>query len=335
VCEAGLGEAFLQLQLGEDGNLGSEKEPIAYGSASFWVEATDLGDERTALLATGVDDRARASIEMIVEQEPGGFFDWGAFADVRLHMDSNARVDSYDSADGSYAAQTSGSGNSAHANENGDVGSNGPISMDSNTVVWGDATPGPSSSVAQNGNSEVTGSTTPLLTPVVFPPITVPAGGPGANALVNGTQSRAAGTYFNVAGPATIVVRNLTVDSNSEIRIDASGGPVTFYVARNFTLNSNAKIYSLTRTPADVAFNLSSAPANTVLFDSNVELYGTVYAPQADIRIDSNAQIFGSIVAWRLELNSNSMIHYDEAHARQGAAADSGFRLLCWRVVEQ
>jgi hypothetical protein len=346
VCEAGLGEAYLQLQTTGDGNLGSEAEPIAYGDGSFWVVATDLGDERTALLATGVDDRARTSIEMIVAEEPGAFFQWGAFADDRLRMDSNASVDSYDSSDGSYASQESGSGSSAHANENGDIGSNGPITMDSNTIVWGDATPGPSSSVAQNGNSDVTGATTPLVTPVVFPPIAVPAGGPGASATINGVAVRPPGTYFfsnltlnsnsvlTVTGPAVLVVRNLTVDSNSQLLVDALGGGVTIYVARNFVLNSNAQVRSLTSTPSDVAINLSSVPANTVFFDSNVQLHGTVYAPAADIRIDSNAQLFGAIMAWRLELNSNSRIHYDEALARQGGA-EAGFRLLCWRMVEQ
>ncbi len=346
VAEAALGEAFLQLQLGEDGNLGSEQAPVAYGPAQYWVVATDLGDDRTALRATGVDDRARASIEMVLEQEPSGFFQWGAFADTSLHMDSNARVDSYDSGEGTYASQVSGNGNSAHANENGDIGSNGPITMDSNTKVWGDATPGPTSSATLKGNSIVSGATTPLSAPVVFPPIAVPAGGPGANSTINGSQNRAAGTYFyntlalnsnsklNVTGPATIVVRNLTVNSNAQIKIDATNGPVTIYVAKNFTLDSNAQIYSLTKTPSDVALNLSSVPADTVEFDSNTQLWGTVYAPNANIEIDSNAEIYGSIVAWKLELNSNSRVHYDEALARQGAAADGGYRMLCWRVLE-
>jgi hypothetical protein len=38
-------------------------------------------------------------------------------------------------------------------------------------------------------------------------------------------------------------------------------------------------------------------------------------------------------MAWRLELNSNSRVHYDEA-LRWGGA-EPGYQLLCWRVVEQ
>ena len=345
VCEAGLGEAFLQLQSTGDGNLGSEDAPVAYGDASFWVVATDLGDERTSLLATGIDDHARARIEMIVAEEPGGFFQWGVFADDSLHMDSNARVDSYDSRDGPYVAQVTGSGNAAHALENGDIGSNGPITMDSNTLVWGDATPGPTDAVVQSGNSDVTGATRPLVTPVVFPPIAVPAGGPGASATINGIGLRGPGTHFfnnltlnsnsilTVTGPATLVVRNLNIGSNSRLLVNALGGGVTIYVARNFVLDSNAQIRSLTSKPSDVTINLSSTATNTIFFDSNTELYGTVYAPRADITIDSNAQIFGAIAARTLELASNAFVHYDEALARLDDGGD-GFRLLCWRVEQ-
>lgn len=346
VAEAGLGEALVQLRLGADGNLGSEQAPVAYGASSYWVSATDLGGQRTALEATGVDDRARARIEVVLESQPAGFFRWGAFADDRLVIDSNARIDSYDSGDGTYASQVSGNGNSAHAHEEGHIGSNGPISMDSNTKVWGDATPGVSSSVTLSGNSIVSGSTIPRTAPLVLPPLAVPAGGPGANSTINGTQNRASGTYFyntltldsnsilNVTGPAVIVVNNLTANSNSQIRVNAADGGVTLYINKKFELNSNAQIYSLTKTPADVSINLGSTPTDTVKFDSNTQLWGTVYAPKANIKIDSNAEIYGSIASWRLELNSNSRIHYDTALARQGAVAGGNYEVISWRVLE-
>ena len=37
ITEAGLSEAMLQLSRGEAANLGTEQQPIAYGSANYWV----------------------------------------------------------------------------------------------------------------------------------------------------------------------------------------------------------------------------------------------------------------------------------------------------------
>ena len=69
---------------------------------------------------------------------------WGAFGDESMLMDSNAMVDSYDSSLGTYASQaTNGTDPDHYAGESGNVGSNGNIDLLANTVVHGNATPGP------------------------------------------------------------------------------------------------------------------------------------------------------------------------------------------------
>ena len=98
-------------------------------------------------------------------------------------------------------------------------------------------------------------------------------------------------------------------------------------------------------TPADISLYLDSDniinpgvdvdldELNTVELDSNAELYGTIYAPNAAIDIDSNFQLFGSVVARRVHLDSNAKIHFDESLLLVHASASSGFETICWRVL--
>jgi hypothetical protein len=177
VCEAGLSEAIFELSKGNSGALGSKQNPVDYDGAAFWVEAADLGDQQTRLLATGEVDRAGERIEMTVRQVNDSMFLWAAFGDLHLDLDSNARVDSYDATLGTYASQVvNGSGSDAYANAKGHVGSNDDIDLYSNSKIWGNATPGPSGLTTEHGpNAHVEGSITPLPEPMDLPAIDVPA----------------------------------------------------------------------------------------------------------------------------------------------------------------
>jgi len=364
-CEAGLSAAVRDLATGGTGDLGLQNAPVAYGEQSYWVVSTPMGDGRTSLRSVGRDDRSRMGVEVVVQPDPDSFFRWAAFGEESLHMDSNARTDSYNSSINqglnSYPSQkVNGSGSNAYANTNGDVGSNGNITMDSNIGVYGDASPGPSG-VVTGDLDKITGSTTPLPTSVELPDLIVPAiplgGGTDAahNYVVNTTTLPSGNYHFNdfqvntsktltINGPATIICENFKLKAGSQVRVNATGGPVKFYVVNDFVLNSNTRIYSATYSPLDVAFNLQSDnildpgidvtfDEDLVDFDSGSMLYGTIFAPDAEITIDSNFEQFGSLVARRCFLYSDARIHYDELLATVSQAAKNVFTTLCWRVV--
>jgi hypothetical protein len=140
-----------------------------------------------------------------------------------------------------------------------------------------------------------------------------------------------AGGKLVVTGPATIVADRFELASNSELIVDADGGPVDIYVINDFVLNSNTLIASSTFTPADVDVELDP---DEIGFESNAQLFGTLYAPQAAIEIDSNFELFGAIVARRLTLDSNSRVHYDQALLQETEEeGSSSFQRLCWRMI--
>jgi hypothetical protein len=311
-------------------------------------------------MAYGRDDGSEVGVEVVVQQTPQGFFRWAAFGEEELHMDSNARTDSYDSSLGTYTAQaTNGSGSNQYANTEGDIGSNGTITMDSNIGVYGDASPGPGESVIDGGGPSgvITGSTTPMLAPIALPEIVVPSIPlTSASLTITGATTLASGSYYygsltvnnskelTINGPATVVVDNFNLKSGSSLLINASGGPVEFFVVDDFKLNSNTTVQSTTQDPSDVAFNLLSDnildpgidvtfDEDLVDFDSGSKMYATIYAPSAEITIDSNFELFGSLIARRVDLDSNCRIHYDERLATLSEDEDPVYETLCWRLV--
>jgi len=357
-AEAGLSEAVFDLNRGGIGVVGSQQAPQTMNGSEYWVSSADLPNGMKTLVATGVDNRAGMRIELTVVEDLSNLWTWGAFGDEELTMDSNARVDSYDSMLGTYASQqVNGSGTNAYALSTGDVGSNGDIDIMSNSSVQGSAVPGPSSAVTITGTASVSGSTAPntslvdlpkLVMPVIgssgdlkvasTTPVVLPSGDHEFDDLVLGN-----GAVLTVTGPARIVTVNMELRSNAQIVVDASLGPVEFFVYQDFIMNSSTMIASTTFTPADVSINLNSDniinPAQTVqlaevTLESNSVIYGTLFAPNAQVDIDSNFELFGSVVARQVHLDSWARIHFDEQLLNvTNSTSSNGWQAVCWRKV--
>ncbi len=355
VCQAGLSQAVYQMHRGEDPSVGSREEPAAWGASRYWVESESPSTDIIRIRATGLDDRAGASMELVARRVPNTIWRYGAFGRDYLHMDSNARVDSYDSRLGTYAVQAvHGSGSTAYANSDGNVGSNGDVLLDQNAKVWGDAIAGPDHDTTVLGNAIVSGSTAPASAQIELPAIVVPAYSSfGAlmvsanSALPASNRSYSSLTVGNnrtltINGPANFVVGSLTLRSGSRIVVNATNGPVTLYVLDNFVMNSNTQIASTESRPQDVTLNLLSdnvinpdvhVQLDQVDFDSNSRIFGTIYAPSAAVTFDSNFELYGAIMARSIDIASNSRFHYDEALLDVTASGPPTYETICWRDI--
>jgi hypothetical protein len=138
------------------------------------------------------------------------------------------------------------------------------------------------------------------------------------------------------------VFEDFLLDSNAEFLVDASAGPVEVYINGDFILESNTLMASKTYAPADLRVNLLSdnvkdpsiqVQLDIVTFDSNAQLYGTIYAPKTVIDIDSNFELFGSLIARRVTLDSNARVHYDESLATAASLTESSYSTICWRIL--
>lgn len=347
VAEAGVAEAIYDLSQGGDGSLGGAKQRLDYGGGTYWVETQALGGSLLSLVSTGLDGTSAARIQVVLDLSAGSLFSWGAFGDEGLSMSSNTHIDSYDSGAGTYADQAvNGSGADTYANQNGNVGSNGSVTLDQNATVNGSAIPGPSGTTTVSDNAEVTGSTSPAPITSEMPMIEVPPTVSSGDLTINANNTYTLppgehafdafklknGATLIVQGPATVVFQSALLRAGSEVQVDASGGPVQFYVIEDFLMNANTMFAAVSRIPADLDLFLLSdnvinpdAPVDLddVDFESNSEFYGTIYAPNAHITINSNFELYGSLVARAVVLDSWARIHFDEALLESSQESES------------
>ncbi len=355
IAEAGMNEAIAVLSSRGKDAMKAETYPKTLGAVDYAVtvtfgdESPHLADDLIQIVATANERQHERRIETMLQitGSNGGRYNFGAFGDRFLAMDSNAGIDAWNSDNGAYRDQLTGKHHGIdYALQDSSASSNGNISLDSNSFVFGDANPGTGKGVSTASNSFVSGSTAPASEPVVIPPIDVPT----VPTLINfekdkGKHTMGPGTFgfrkltmdsnsrLTITGPATLVVRDFKLLSNSEIYIDSTNGPVDFYVTKSFEANSNTEFRSLNSNPQDLTVNYTGT--STAIFNSNTEFWGAFVAPKAAIELDSNAEVWGIIGGKSLSLKSNSMVHVDHAlmGGGGGSSGQHGLQLavLSWR----
>lgn len=357
VAEAGLGEAYLELEEGRlalDGQpepvLGSVEEPLELSHVRYWVEGENLGTRVYALRSTALERQARERIELVVREIPDGFFRYAVFGDEGVIFNTSSFVDSYDSALGVYDDQYDSS--TRHATEFGNVGSNVGIALQTNTQIWGSANPGPEHQVSFLGpNTSVSGSTDPALELVPLPPIAVPVVASSGTANVKkktlylgpgdvhySSVQVSSGGAIEIRGPARVVFDDLLLAANTTLKMVTTGGPIEIYGTGNFRMQANSHLVTNSIRPHDAAIYISSnnidgTPRSTVEFNANAEYTGLIYAPRSSIAIHAMFEIYGSVMARRVALGSNSAIHYDTSLLFDDDNGPPVYEQVSWRPI--
>lgn len=206
-----------------------------------------------------------------------------------IQINGNDRIDSYDSALGSYGSQAPGS--------NVNVASNGSVSLTGSSDVHGNVYYGAGS--APTG--PITGSTAKLEEPLKYDPPVLPASytSHGAVSLSGGkTLTLAAGNHY---------FTSLSMSGSTTLNVT---GPVKMYVQGAFSMDGNASIAVAGNSPANLEINILGSSAVTL---AKNDLYAMLYAPQSALIMSGNADLFGSVVAATIQMNGNNTIHYDQA----------------------
>jgi hypothetical protein len=328
LAQGGLFEAWHAFRSGMPlGDFGTALAPIRLGEGVFWVEVAPLEGSRVRLLSTALLGSGRAAVQAVVTV--GGetpLFRQTIHSDEALTVNEGVVIDSYDSSLGSYESQVHGGtiNGYLHARTHGDVASNRNVNLNSQSTVLGDAIPGPGHVVVFNNNSYVHGATTPAEHPFEYTPIPAPnlpsqgmmavparfedslgAGNYGFDSFSLGTES-----ILTVQGPATIVTRSFNGGRDARLVIDATNGPVTFFVLESFTYLRGFQSVAAPGSPCAVAFMIESE--QDIVFPSQSRVRGGYYAPNASILFANNCEAWGAFAARRLEMSSSMRFHYDE-----------------------
>lgn len=210
----------------------------------------------------------------------------------RVTMSGNAEIDSYNSDDGPYTLAT--------RLHNGNVASNGSISMSGNAKIRGDAlykttfTTSGNAGVVPPGVAKIMNGTITLANPTLPASYTNRGNFSGSG---NGSTTLSAGNYYYTG---------FSLSGNHTLNVT---GQVNIYVNGGVSLSGNMTVAG--NLPANFKVFLMSNSA--VSLSGNGTLYADVYAPNSAITLSGNGNFFGRAAGKSIAVSGNGGIHYDEA----------------------
>jgi len=305
-AEASVDSVIGRLRSGNTENLAE----AGLAEGQYWAEVDATGTLTYLITGHGRQTGQLRELEALVRLSPQSVFQFALFGHQSILVAGSAITDSYNSALGSYDAQTPG--------DDGDVGTNstadGGVTIDGSIAINGQVAVGaqaqdPESVVQVNGGSAIITADPPIVPmtqSMSLPAVSVPAGLTCTELKIAGqtttTLSSAVGAYcftdVKLSGGAT-----LTAD-----------GPVKVYVTGEFSASGNTLI-GVPENPPSMLFLMASNQQVTI--ESNLtgttRFYGGFYAPTATIDISGDAEVFGSVIAKNVEVSGHAKVHYDEA----------------------
>lgn len=327
LAESGINEAWATLQeKGEDALVDEFAQPRSFGPDEVDVAVTlgkddpTIASNRLLIKATATDGTTPVSTQAMVYRVPNGAYRYGIFGDTHVTLESNAYIDSYDSSTGPYDPDAFGG--------LADVGSNGDIELNANVEVNGGVAPGPGGVVDDSApQTNVTGVMAPAEETFDIPRLEVPdlptlpplnIRGParlGPGDLHFSRLTVQGGGRLRVQGPATLVLDDLTLASNSSLVLDASTGPITVHCTGDVDLNSNSTLNTIADRARDVIMNVAWDPTDRdheLVLASNADFQGVLIAPESDVVLNSNFVVYGGVMAGSVTMESNARVHFDE-----------------------
>jgi len=188
---------------------------------------------------------------------------------------------------------------------NGDVFTNGTLSLGGGSILHGDVT---AKQITLASRATITGLRNILANLMSFMWVSVPAGLPDLGAVrVSNAQT--------IVGPGSFKVSGLTLSKGATLSIDNSAGPVTLYVTGGITTSAGARILTTDKNPEKFAIYVASA--DKVALGTSSAFYGVVYAPNSSVVLSGGGEFFGAFVGGSVSLGSKSKVHYDSTLRRQ------------------
>ncbi len=260
----------------------------------------------------------------------------GPFGSHWVHLNQNAKVDSYDSRIGPYS-ESKGSKAIVGSNIN-PKDSEAGVRLDNNAIVRGDVEVTSSEEeghVTRGRNSEVEGSILYdragwELLPLEMPgadEYTVVGGEPGG--IIDGKTGKIGGyeitdNNFRAYNNAEVTFRSGTyhfdtfqLDNNVEFWVDPDIGPdetVDIYVESEISFDNNCELgteIQITGDTTKLRFYFNGV--NKVDISNNVTFYGVMYAPNAKIEVRNNDSVYGNLIGKQVYIWNNGAVHYDKA----------------------
>ncbi|MBA7644842.1 hypothetical protein ES703_52589 [subsurface metagenome] len=286
---------------------------------------------------TGKSGRAERKINATLQLQ--GPFESAIFVDATIDLKSGTVVDWF---------------NFGENERNLQVGTNRtePASIDlkNGATVNGDVVVGAGGDpdvVINSTWATITGETYALTERYQLPPITVPQHIqelPSQGTIEESTTITTSGKYdeidlanskiITIDGPVILyIIGDIILKNSAELQVvDADTNPdasLVLYLGGDAEVKNSGAINNMAEDAKKVQiYGLDTC--ESIILKNNSNLYGTIYAPNADVEMKNSADIFGAVVARSFEQKNSATFNYD-ASLRDVGVDDEPVRF----VVEQ
>lgn len=348
IAEAGLHRAMVELNANGSWRNGYYKQVLNGGYYNILMvdSLTDSTLSDTILLTSkGYFDNSISNLEAWIAPEYYRPFQYSAYGDDSLIMDNGTCTDSYNSDSGTYVA--------TQLNEEGNIGSNGGISLKGGSVVNGDAQTSDTGNFIIENPSVVNGDTTSSA------PVTDNLQVSDAEFVwaktVNNAPAGFSGTYNYNPGLGTLTLgakdtmtladgvyyfSDIDMGNSSNIRV-APGAEVTVYMTGDLTLSQSSSINTWTaKDPiTKKVVTTDGDPKNFVVYSkgSNFTLgnqttfVGAFWSETAHITLENNVDAYGSLVGKSATISNSSCVHFDRDLLKYTTKKVKAMHVIAWR----
>lgn len=266
---------------------------------------------------------------------------------------SGGTTDGYDPSTGcgTPPCAYSNSGSTKNSVSDGDVSSNGNITLQGGTIN-GDVY---ASGTTTDNKTKVSGTTNTGVAPQPMTPVPScydPSATPpqlyspaSSLTIAGASYNPTTGALSMSSGDIVTLNRGTTycfstfIQMGGTLQLSSTGtGPVLVYTTGRIRTAAAGTMVNSTHDPTQLQF-LSSCTtdctgANQMQFSAGGQDYMTVYAPGADIIVQSGANIYGAIVGNNVTM-SGGAVHFDEAlrTANNIVGGSPGWKQAYWRLV--
>jgi hypothetical protein len=255
------------------------------------------------LRQSAIELRATATAALLPEL-PGAIGGTGS-----ITITGNSLVDSYNSTQGAYDPATAG--------QEGDIVSDGTISIGGSSLIRGDVR---GQTVSTGGAATVSGSISPQRRSVDFPSVDI-------SEIVGTNDNESLPLYrrgnqlvspldanrnFSLTGgveylipPGDYYFNDLTLSGQSSLLVT---GPTTIYLTGDLD-TSGGNVINSSLDPNQLRILMTGG---TAVVNASVDWYGLLYAPDSEVIVKGSGEVFGAIVGETVELSGTGDVHFDE-----------------------
>ena len=333
-AEAGLNRAFVQLNDDNDWNTGYAAAEFEDGQ--YWVAIIDsfvdpaLVDT-VIVQSTGHQGEGIANLEAVVVPEYDRPFQYAVFSDDDIALGNNTCTDSYDSEIASYDEESD--------NLDGDISSNGTITLDQIADVGGDVSSSIDGGIDLGFNANVIGDTATAIPEHHLDPIEqedldwAESVSPAPDGLTGDYSYDPISKDLTVADNETLVLSggvyyftSITLGNNADLQI-ADGENVIIYMTESLILSESAELNSDSPPTSLVIFSTGSV--TTV--GQNTVISMAFYGPDADLVLENSCDVYGSLVANTVNMSNIACVHYDRALGDLEFGKTGDMTMIAWR----